>query len=527
MKKTLAVCFIFALLFSVFGFGVDKGGTLTIHSSQTFKDLNPMVCNDVYSNYVNNAIFDELVYLDPETMEVKPYLAESWEFSEDKCEITFHIREGVKAHNGEVINAEDVAFTFNWIIDPDNASPNATEFAWLQEVEVVDDYTAKFIAKPDRCPFAPALQAESFAVVPKDTFLEKGAEEFNRNPVGSGPFEFVEWKTGDHIKLEKNDDYWLKEPNLDEVVFRPIPKLATAMLELEKGGVDITDNLVADDIPRFEEMEEIEVQQVPSLSYFYLAFNMSKPPFNNRDFRKAVAYSFSMDDAIEAIFRGLTGVRAYGAVPPSLWASDRDFLEDKVALHEDDEKASQLFDELREEGVISDDFAPTIYCPPDPRREKLATIVATNLKEHGINAEVQPLEWGSLLDLLYRSDENPEGDYGMFTMGWSGSPDPYAFLYYLFTSENATIGTANNYSFYKNEDVDDLIHWANTTFDTELREGLYTGAQRLIMRDYVHLPAYHYIETRGVTDRVHDYKVDPLSSMPLVNPDVNVWVEQD
>lgn len=526
MKKALTFSLVLVLLFAVYGFGVEKGGTLTVHSSQTFKDLNPMVCNDVYSMYVNNAIFDELIYLNPDTLEPEPYIAKSWEFSKDKCEITFHLRKGVTAHNGEVVNAEDVAFTFNWMIDPENASPNATEFAWLKEVQIVDDYTVKFVTKPDRCPFAPALQAESFSIIPKDAFLEKGPDEFNRNPVGSGPFKFKEWKTGDHITVVKNEDYWLKEPNLDKVVFRPIPKLATAMLELEKGGVDITDNLVSDEIPRFKGMEDVEVQQRPSLSYFYFAFNMSKEPYSNRKFRKAVYSSFSADNAIQAIFKGLTGVRAYGAVPPALWGSDRDYLKNEIALKEDDELAGKLFDELRGDGVISKNFSPTIYCPPDPRREKLSTIVATNLKEHGINAKVQPLEWGALLDLMYRSEENPEGEYGMYVMGWSGSPDPYAFLYYLFTSENAEIGSGNNFSFYQNPAIDDLILWANTTFDMKLRTGMYVGAQRLIMKDYVHIPGYHYIETRGVRKRVHDYFVDPMASMPLVDPEVNVWVEQ-
>lgn len=525
MKRVTIIGLALMLVFGFSVFAVQKGGTLTIHSSQTFKDMNPMISNDVYSMYVINAIFDELVAMNPDTLEPEPYLAKNWEFSEDKCEITYYIQDGVKAHNGEVINAEDVAFTFNWIINPENASPNATEFAWLKEVVVVDDLTAKFVTKPEKCPFAPALQAENYAVVPKDTFLERGADEFNINPVGSGPFKFVEWKTGDHATVEKNEDYWLKEPNLDKIIFRPIPKLATAMLELEKGGVDITDNMTAEDIPRFKDMDEVVVQQRPSLSYFYFAFNDSKAPFNNPKFRKAVHLSFNMNDAVQAIFKGLTGIRAYGAVPPALWANDREYLKNNVALEEDDDQASKLFRELRTEGVLPAAFSPTIYCPPDPRREKLSTIVATNLMEHGIKAKVQPLEWGAYLDLLYRSKEKPLGEYGMYVIGWSGSPDPYAFLYYLFTTENAIVGSGNNFSFYSNPVVDELIGEANTTFDFDTREKNYVEAQRIIMGTYVHIPAYHYIETRGVRARVHDFQVSPTADMNIVDPYVNVWVE--
>ncbi|MGC9530355.1 MAG: ABC transporter substrate-binding protein [Candidatus Bipolaricaulaceae bacterium] len=502
------------------------GGTLVIGSSQTFKDMDPRICNDVYSMYVINAVFDELLSLDPDTLKPAPYVAKSWEISEDGAEITFYLNEGIKFHNGEPLTADDVAFTFNWIADPENASPNQTEFEWLQEVVVLDEYTCKFITKPDWAPYAPALLGENYAIVPKDTVLEMGDEEFNNNPVGSGPFKFVEWKRGDRVVVVRNEDYWLTKPYLEKVIFRPIPELSTMMLELETGGIDITDNVPAQDARRFLDNPGLGVnlQQIPSLSYFYLGFNFSKPPANDIRFRKAVYQSFDATAAVDSIFQNLTGLRAYGAVPPALWANDREFLK-SVALKEDDEAAQALFAELKAEGVIPEGYKAIIYCPPDPRRIQISTIVATNLIENGINAEVQPLEWGPFLDLLYRSEENPEGNYDMYVIGWSGSPDPNAFLYYLFTSENATVGSANNFSFYMNERVDTLIKYAGTTLDTDIREPEYVAAQRMIMKDIVHIPLYHYIETRGVRARVHDYEVSPTAEMNLVSPFTNVWVE--
>ncbi|MFB6214750.1 MAG: ABC transporter substrate-binding protein, partial [Candidatus Bipolaricaulia bacterium] len=159
MKKVtvLALVVVFALGFGLMAGAqeVEKGGTLTVASGQNFKDLNPMVSNAVYDFYVINQIFDELVVLDPKTLEPKPYVAKSWEFNKEDCSIVFHIKEGIEFHNGEKLTAEDVAFTFNWIINPENASPNRTEYAWLKEVKVVDDYTVKFIEKEDKCPYAP------------------------------------------------------------------------------------------------------------------------------------------------------------------------------------------------------------------------------------------------------------------------------------------------------------------------------------------------------------------------------------
>ena len=167
-----------------------------------------------------------------------------------------------------------------------------------------------------------------------------------------------------------------------------------------------------------------------------------------------------------------------------------------------------------------------VCCGADRGLIQILTVVATSLIENGVEAEVQPLEWGPYLDLLYRSEEKPEGEYDMYVIGWSGSPDPNAFLYYLFTSENATVGSANNFSFYMNERVDTLIKYAGTTLDPDIREPEYVAAQRIIFKDIVHIPLYHYIETRGVRARVHGYKVDPTASMPIVDPFTNVWVEQ-
>ncbi|MBS3789044.1 ABC transporter substrate-binding protein [Candidatus Bipolaricaulota bacterium] len=533
MKKlsVLVLVVVFAL-----GFGLvagaqeaEKGGTLTIASGQNFKDLNPMVMNAVYDNYVTNQVFDELLTLDPETLEPKPYVAKDWEYSEDLIEITFYLNEGIEFHNGEKLTAEDVAFTFNWIINPDNGSPNRSEFAWLEEVEIVDEYTVKFITDEEYAPYAPGLVAETFAIVPKDTFLEMGREEFNQNPVGSGPFEFVEWKKGDHITLVKNEDYWLKDVNLDKVIFRPIPKISTMMLELQKGGVDITDTMEPVQVTKFQDMDNVKVMQTPGLNYFYVAFNMNREPYKNKQFRKAVYMSFDMTQAINSIFNSTakTAERAYGAIPPALWASDEEYLKDNVALEENDEKAAELFETLEKQGVLDEDKTITVYSPPDPNRKKLATIMVTNLREHGLKAETQPLEWGAYLDLLYRGNEDPLGsEVDIFIIGWSGSPDPNSFTYYLFeTKDNTDLGAMNNMAGYYDPLVQNRIMRAQSTMDQEKREELYVEAQRRIMSEYVHIPAYHQIETRGVNVKVHDYEPDPLSTMPLVNPFINVWIE--
>lgn len=538
MLRKMAAC----LFVSLFVFGLlavaqtsvpetpdaNVGGTVTVGVSQTFIDLDPRVSNSVYDFYILDAVFDDLVALDPETLEPIPYIAKSWEVAEDGSSTTFYLNEGIKFHNGEDLTAEDVAYTFNWIVDPANGSPNASEYEWMREAVVIDDYTVTIFNKPDWTPYCPGIVSESAAIVPKDTCEEMGPEAFNLNPVGSGPYKFVEWVASDHITLERNEDYWLVYPNLDKIIYRPIPNLATMMLELEAGGIDIVDNVPAQDVPRFQADPNVVVQQLPSLSYFHIGFNHSRLPSSDIRFRKACGMSMDMDAAIFSIFQGLTGVRAYGVTPAALWANDREYLEAN-AIKEDDEEAVRLFNELKAEGIIPEDFETTIYCPLDPRRVQLSTILATNLQENGINAQVQPLDWGPLLDLLYRSEADPLGeDFEIYVMGWSGGPDPDNFIYYLFTTTNAVIGTANNFSWYSNPEVDRLVKEASTCTgcDQATREALYVEAQRIIfVEDYADMTGYHYIETHAVRGRVNDYQINALGDIEFCSPSNNVWVD--
>jgi peptide/nickel transport system substrate-binding protein len=506
--------------------GATQGGELIIGVSQTFKDLDPRVSNSAYDFYVINSIYDGLIILHPETLEPAPWIAKSWEIISDE-QVRFFLNEGIKFHNGEDLTAEDVAFTFNWIADEANNSPNFTELVWMEEAVVVDDYTVDIFTKADYAPFAPGFGTETQAIVPMDHVLAVGDDAFNLNPIGSGPYKFVEWLPQDRIVLERNEDYWLVYPNLDRVVYRPIPELSTMMAELEAGGIHIADNMPATDVPRFRDaVDNVDVQQVGSLSYFHMYFNLLSPISQDIRFRKAVYQSVNWEAAVFSIFQNLTGVKAYGCIPPALWANDQEYLRDNVLLEEDDDEAQRLFAELKAEGILPENYTVRVHTPLDPRRSQLATITATNLKQNGVDAVVVPLDWGPLLDLAYRSESDPIGDFEMMWMGWSGGPDPHDFIYFLFHSDNATVGSADNMSWTQIPEADQLIFEGNTTLDQAVREQKYVAAQRLIFENYSAIPGYHYVETRGVNTAVQGFTISPLSNHWLCTPYHNVWIQQ-
>jgi peptide/nickel transport system substrate-binding protein len=503
--------------------GATVGGDLVIGVSQTFKDLDPRISNSAYDSYVIDVVYDGLIILHPETLEPSPWIAKSWDIISDE-QVRFYLNEGVTFHNGEALTAEDVAFTFNWIADEANNSPNMTELQWMLEAVVVDEYTVDIFTKPEYAPFAPGFGNETQAIVPMDYVTEVGDDAFNLDPVGSGPFVFVEWLPGDHITVERNEDYWLVYPNLDTITYRPIPELSVMMLELESGGIHIADNMPAADVPRFQANPDVDVLQVGSLSYFHMFFNLLSPISSDIRFRKAVYQSVDMEAAVFSIFQNLTGVKAYGCIPPALWANDQEYLKENVYLEEDDEEAMRLFGELRAEGILPAGYTVRVHTPLDPRRRQLATILATSLIENGVDAQVVPLDWGPLLDLAYRSESDPVGDFEMMWMGWSGGPDPHDFAYYLFHSDNATVGSADNMSWTMIPEVDQLINEADTTLDVAVREAKYVEAQRLIYENYSAIPGYHYVQTTAIRANVEGFLVHPLGTLWITTPYHNVWL---
>jgi len=507
--------------------GATPGGTLIIGISQTFQNLDPRIGKGNYDRIVMNNIFDPLFAKHPETLMPVPYVASSWEVTENGTEITFYLNKGIKFHNGEDLTAEDVAFTFNWIANPENGSPNQLEFDWLHEVVVIDDYTAKFVVKQEQAPFPPLFSGETWNIIPKDTVEEIGAEAFALNPIGSGPYRFVEWVTGDKIVLERNADYWLVQPNLDTVIFRPIPETATMMAELEAGGIDIADTIQATDVGRFQAMDSVVVQQAPSVLYYYLAFNHSHLPGSDYRFRQALSQGVNWDGAVFAVFRNITATRMYGALAPTIWANDIEYLRDNVALPYDPGKASELFAKLKAEGVFPTNRPVRILTPLDPNRVTLGEVAATILQQNGIDAEVQPLDWGPLLDTIYRSEADPLGEsFDMYIIGQGVGPDPYYYLDFLFNTDQAIVGTPNNKSWYSNSAVDLLLNEAARTFDQDKREELYVQAQRIMFTDIAHIPLYTRQNTQGIKASVQDYMVSAISSqINLCTPFNNVWIK--
>ncbi len=476
-------------------------------------NLNPVLISEIYGESVACSLFDTLISFKESASNPAPLLAEKWEISPDGKVYTFYLRRGVKFHNGDEMKASDVVYTFEAIQKPENASPSKQFFEPVKKIEAVDDYTVRLTLDGPYAPLLLAIGTVTAGIIPQKVVEAIGMEKFDRAPVGTGAFKFVEWVPDDRIVLEKNKDYFLKEPNLDKVIYRPIPKPEVMASELQAGGLDIGSDLLPQDIGRLGK-EGLNVLSVPGLSNTYIGFNFVNPPFSDVRFRKAVYHAMPFKQAIAGIFRN-TSQRAYSWIPVGVLGDDLEYMKGR-ALEYDEDKAKDLFDALKKDGVLKEGFTFSIYAPQNPQRKKVAEAIATQLRKYGMTVKVESPEWGTLLPILKK------GDAGMYIIGWGSVPDPDRWTYKLFHPDSDW-----NFSQYDVPAVTEALVKGRTVVDPKMRTDLYAGAMRKALgEDYIHIPLVWKKTINVLNKRVKDFKPSPQQYVNLVTSERNVDIEK-
>lgn len=487
--------------------------TLVIGGAKDIVSPDPYRTNDADSAYVYQLIFDPFVTIDSQGR-VVPMVAERWEVSADGLTYTFYLRRGVKFHNGEELTADDVVFSLDRAFDPANAAGRKAE-----NIRVIKTYAA---AGTDRVritlefPFAPFPAAlSSLFIQPRKAVTAAGAQ-FERQPVGSGPFRLVEWVVNNRVVLEANPSYWLKRPQLERVIIRPIPDSSTAAAALVAGDIDATAVVTAANLPVLRRDAAIEIVQAPANNYVFLGFRMLRAPFTDARFRRAVYMSVNWDAAIRTLVPPELGSRAYGSVPPSLWPRDDEALRD-IALKEDDGQARRLFQALIAEGVMPRDFRIIVAPPPDDTRIKLAEVLVVNLRQNGVNAELQRLEWATYINFI-QSDA-----MSLYMLGTIPAfPDPDANLRWLFSSASQQAKFLN----LADTRLDDRLVAAQRTLARRDREAMYREIQREMMRSVYHIPMYYLNNVVAHRKIVKGLKPSQYWRWELVTPWSSVSVER-
>jgi len=299
--------------------GPSYGDIMVEGSIGDASNLIPILSTDSTSHGIASMIFNGLVKYDKD-LNIVGDLAQSWDISEDGLVITFHLRKGVKWHDDHPFTADDVLFTYQVTIDPKTPTAYSGDFLKVKKAEVLDPYTFRVIY--DR-PFAPALTSWSASILPRHLLEGKDITRtpLSRHPIGTGPYMFKEWKTGQKIVLISNPDYFEGRPYIDGYIMRIIPDMATMFLELRAKGIDRM-GLTPLQYTRQTEnrffRRNFNKYRYLSFSYTYLGYNLKNPLFKDKCVRQAISYAINKEEIIQGVLLGL-GKVATGPFKPGTW----------------------------------------------------------------------------------------------------------------------------------------------------------------------------------------------------------------
>lgn len=489
MKKKLffyAMLIITVLAFVACG-GSDKPtastgevrDTLIVGNGADAKSLDPHATNDNPSARTTAQIYNRLFEFDDNSIP-KGSLAETWE-QPDNLTTIIHLRKGVKFHNGEELKASDVKFTFDRMM---KSAKVGHIIESIDRVEIIDDYTVKFTTKE---PFAPLLShlTHNATGILNEKAVKEAGKEYGQHPVGTGPYKFVSWQSGDRITLEAFSEYFEGETPVKNLIIRSIVEETNRTIGLETGELDIVYDILGMDKTRLKDDPKYTYIEKPGVSITYLGFNLKKEPYNNPKVREAISYAINQAPILDTAFLG-GAVAADSIIGPELFAYS------PVGKYEYNiEKAKIL---LKEAG-FPDGFKTKIWINDNNVRRDIAVILQDQLKQVGIDVEIETLEWGAYIDGTAR------GEHDMFILGWGTvTRDPDYGITALVSSE--THGSGGNRSFYSNPKVDQLLKEGRAELNIEKRKSIYKEVQELIRKDVpmymISYPTYNVITKKDV-----------------------------
>jgi glutathione transport system substrate-binding protein len=446
------------------------GGVLRLVDGTEPNSLDPPIGTGPFGHQTR-ALFEPLL-LNDEELVPGPLLATDWEIDEETGTTwTFHLKEGVLFHDGSEMTSTDVKYTIDRILDPDFGAGRRALMLVIQDVNDDDPYTAVFTTDGVFPDLHFLLADRTAGIVSSVSAEEMGPDDFGLNPVGTGPFRFVEWMPGDHVTLERFEDYHDGPIGLEGMFFRPVSEASSREAMMRAGEADIVRFPPLDSIQSLQETDGIEVLIHDTVTQVTSEMRQSQPPFSHREVRQAMNYAIDSDAIIEQIMNGL-GEIADSPALPGIWA-----YEPQEPYSYDPDRARELLAEAGyPDGFEGDLFYVSGRWAGD---DEVTEAMQAYWAGVGININLHRIDMGSLGDYLRRDpDEYP----GWTTQQIRTSAYQDYHLYRLFHSES-TFEVAAQRSHYLNPEVDELIDQARATFDEDEREDLYRQVQRIVWDD--------------------------------------------
>lgn len=456
-------------------------------------NLDPRVGIDAQSQRIDELLFDPLVQRDAH-FNLQPALAERWEIP-DPLTYIFHLHRGVRFANGQALTARDVKWTFDSLIGGKIRSAKAATFASVSRIDAPDEHTVIFHLKQ---PFASLLWNLSGAagIVPYGS-----GEDFNRDPIGSGPFRFVSAAQDKNVIVERNPDYWATPAKLERVEFKVIPDATTRALELRKQSADVAINsLTADTVVALERDRDLKVMEAPGTIYAYIAMNLRDPILKDVRVRRAIAYAINREPIIHYLLRDQARP-AYSILPPQHWAYDGDVMR----YPHDPQRARELLDAAGYPAKNGVRFHVTMKTSTEESTRLLAAVLQQQLREVGIALDIRSFESATFLA------DVTKGAYQIHSLRWiGGNQDPDIFEN-LFATASFAPRRANR-TFYSNPRVDELIREGRSTLDQQKRKAIYDQIQVILAEDLPYINLWYLDNVLVHTNRVRGIELGPAGS---------------
>ena len=506
--------------------------------------LDPADVTDGESIQRMDNIHEGLVQYDGGTTNIIPCLATDWTVSDDKLTITFNLRRGVQFHHGYgEMTADDVVFSFarqyddtNWYHDKGEWAYWGWMFTDIDYVEKIDDYAVAIHMLRPNSSIMTSLAMFTVCIVSEDAARDYGDDYF-KNPVGTGPFEFVEWVKDDHITLRAFDDYWQPRAQIDELIFKVIPDPSARLMALQAGEVHGIEHVDPQHLSIIQADSSLQLISQAGMNVGYIALNCGEgyvdangngkwddgeeadvpgvfEPFTDVRVRRAIAHAINKQAIVDNLYQGAASVATQGQ-PPSLFGWNPAV---EGYPYDPDEARRLLADAGYEDG-----FTVTLWHmgatsrPYFPVPTQIAEAIQADLAAVGITVELFTEDWGTYLQ------DTEAGKHPMAMLGWSGdNGDPDNFLNVLYGEDKATVGTAGNIAFKRNPEFQDLLDAALLTFDQAERASLYEQANALLVEQCSHVFIAHADQNLAFLANVRGYIIHP-TSRKFFYP---VWLEE-
>jgi peptide/nickel transport system substrate-binding protein len=489
----------------------EAGGTLTIGSLNEPLSLNPLLLSFTAPSDIQEKLFLSLHRFD-KSMNIVPELAESWKFSEDFREVTYHLRQDVKWSDGQQVTAEDVKYTFDLMTDPKVNYSRAGYLQFVEKVEVIGTYTVRF--KFNRL-YSDELFDTGIIVLPKhslETQASLASGEFDANPVTDGPYKVEQWIRGDRLVLAANPEFYKGKPALEQIVIRFFGDEAALAAALQNGEVDMTEDLSPQTILKLQGDPNLVTIDYPGRSYTYLGWNLKSPMFASAEMRKAFAMAIDPSEMIQNVLLG-KGQAASGPILPSSWAYD----ENLKPMPYDPEMVKTALSDLGWKTMNRDGFLAKnprqvlqinlLLAQGQPVLEASAAIIQKQLKAVGVKVNIQSADARTFIQKIRT------GAYDVMMFSWKNDQkvDPTAVWHTRIESKGKF-----NLLDYSNPQVDSLIEQGLGTLSRRKAKDIWVRFQQVVFQEqpttYLFVPNAVAMVYKGVKGAESDAR-GPLASL--------------